>query len=196
MGRLDNVPMTLRPVRPSQARCVAGFAAMMALLCLQGCSPTLNWREVSLAGPGLVTMFPCRPVAQTRELQLAGHALAPSLHACESDGTTYAVMAMDVRDPAAVNAVLQALRNTSLAKLGSPQGASAASAGWQVAGMTPQAASGRWTLTYPRADEPPLRMGTVLFARGTWVVQASVIGPASIQDRFSEPFFEGLRFAP
>jgi hypothetical protein len=196
MGRLDNVPMTLRPIHPSRTRWVAGCAAMMALLCLQACSPTLNWREVNLAGPGLVTLFPCRPVAQTRNLELAGLALAPSLHACESDGTTYAVMAMDVRDPAAVDSVLKALRDTSLAKLGSPQAAPAARAGWQVPGMTPQAASGWWALTYARAGEAPLRMGTALFAKGTWVVQASVIGPPAAHDRVSEPFFEGLRFAP
>jgi hypothetical protein len=169
---------------------------MMALLALSGCSPALNWREVNLAEPGLVTMFPCRPVAQTRELPLAGHSLAPRLHACEADGNTYAVMAMDVRDPAAVNAVLEALRETSLAKLGSTGSESAGHAGWQVPGMTPQAAAGRWTLTHAAAGEPPLRMGTALFARGTWVVQASVIGPASNKDQGSEPFFEGLRFAP
>ena len=188
--------MTLRLVRALCAPFTAGCAGMMALLASSGCSPALNWREVKLAEPGLVSMFPCRPVAQTRELVLAGHALAPRLHACEADGSTYAVMAMDVRDPAAVNPVLQALRDASLAKLGSPESESVVHAGWQVAGMTPQAAAGRWTWTHAVAGERPLRMVTALFARGAWVVQASVIGPASRQDQISEPFFEGLRFAP
>jgi hypothetical protein len=41
-----------------------------------------------------------------------------------------------------------------------------------------------------------MQMDTALFARGTWVIQASVIGAASRSDLSSEPFFEGLRFAP
>jgi hypothetical protein len=183
--------MTLGPDHPSPM-CSAGAVAI-ALLAASGCSPALNWREVRIEGPGLVAMFPCRPVAQTRNVALAGHALAPRLDACESGGATYAVMAVDARDPAEVNAVLKSLRDSSLAKLDSPQSASA-SAGWQVAGMTPQAASGRWSLTHARAGETPVRMDTAVFARGTWVVQASVIGPATATDLQREPFFEGLRF--
>ena len=186
--------MSLGPVRRSPMNSAAGCAVAIAMLTASGCSPALNWREVRLEGPGLVAMFPCRPVAQTRNVVLAGHALAPRLDACESGGGTYAVMAVDARDPAEVNAVLKSLRDTSLAKLDAPQSASATSAGWQVAGMTPQAASGRWTMTHARDGETLVRMDTALFARGTWVVQASVIGPATATDREREPFFEGLRF--
>jgi len=168
---------------------------MMALLAMGGCSPALNWRELRLEGPALVAMFPCRPVAQTRQVALGGHARSPKLHACESGGSTYAVMAVDVEDPSAVGIVLQSLRDTSLAKLDAPAGASAVQAGWQVPGMTPQPFAGRWMLTHARAGEAPVRMDTALFARGTWIVQASVIGPASGVDEGREPFFEGLRFA-
>jgi len=186
--------MRLGPYRPSRAKCAAAWAVAFASLAVSGCSPALNWREVRLEGPGLAAMFPCRPVAQTRDVVLAGHALSPRLDACESDGGTYAVMAVDVRDPSEVGAVLKSLRDASLAKLGSPQGASAASAAWQVEGMTPQPAAGRWTLTHSQAGQPPVRMDTAVFAHGTWVVQASVIGPAAAAGRESEPFFEGLRF--
>ncbi|MGM9487118.1 hypothetical protein [Ideonella sp. YS5] len=186
--------MKLGQDRASRARCAAACTAAFSSLAVSGCSPALNWREVRLEGPGLVAMFPCRPVAQTREVVLAGLALSPRLDACESDGGTYAVMAVDVHDPAEVGAVLNSLRDSSLAKLGSPQGASAASDAWQVAGMTPQPAAGRWTLTHVPAGRPPVRMDTAVFARGTWVVQASVIGSATATGRESEPFFEGLRF--
>ena len=168
----------------------------MALLGLPGCSPALNWREVRLQEPGLIAMFPCRPVGQSRGLTLAGRPLSPRLHGCESDGRTYAVLTVDVQDPAVVNAVMQSLRDASLAKLDATASASSAMAGWQVPGTTPQPAAGRWRLSHAAPGEAPLRMETALFARGTWVIQASVIGAAPAPDLASEPFFEGLRFAP
>jgi len=175
--------MTFRPV-------------YLALLALLGCSPAHNWRELRLAGPNLIAMFPCRPVAQSRELALAGRALSPKLNACESAGNTYAVMAVDVKDPAAVDEVLRSLRDTSFAKLEVPAAASSVQAGWRVAGMTPQSAAGRWRLTRPGSGQATVRMDTALFARGTWVIQASVIGPSSVAQSAVEPFFEGLGFAP
>jgi hypothetical protein len=175
--------MTFRPV-------------YLALLALLGCSPSLNWREVRLEGPNLVAMFPCRPVAQTRDLQLAGRALSPKLDACESAGSTFAVMAVDVKDPAVVDEVLQALRDTSFAKLAASAGASSAQTGWRVAGMTPQPAAGRWSLTRPGSGQAAVRMDTAVFARGTWVIQVSVIGPVAVAEGAVEPFFEGLAFAP
>lgn len=188
--------MTLGPAHPSRSRHGAACAGMIALpLALGGCSPALNWREVRLEEPGLIAMFPCRPVAQSRELTLAERPLSVKLHACEAAGGTYAVMAAKVPDPSSVNAVLLALRDTSLAKLDTPDGASAARTGWQVPGMTPQPAAGRWTLTHDRGREAPVRLDTALFARGTWVIQASVIAPASGADKAAEPFFEGLGFA-
>jgi hypothetical protein len=169
---------------------------MMALLGLPACSPALNWREVRLNEPGLIAMFPCRPVAQSRGLTLAGRSLSPRLHGCESDGRTYAVLTVDVQDPAVVNAVMQALRDTSLAKLDASAGASASTAGWQVPGMTPQPAAGRWRLSRGAPGVASVEMETAVFARGTWVIQASVIGAPTEQDLAGEPFFEGLRFAP
>lgn len=188
--------MTLGSAHPSRSRHGAARAGMIALpLALWGCSPALNWREVRLQEPGLVTMFPCRPVAQTREVSLAGRPLSMKLQACEADGGTYAVMAVQATDPSAVNAMLESLRDTSLAKLDAAGIASSPQAGWRVAGMTPQPAAGRWTVTHARGADKPVRMDTALFARGAWVIQASVIGPAASVERASEPFFEGLAFA-
>ena len=188
--------MTSGPAHSARSRHNAACAGMIALtLVLWGCSPALNWREVRLEEPGLVALFPCRPVAQTRAVNLAGLPLSMKLQACEADGGTYAVMVVQVSDPSSVNAVLESLRDTSLAKLDAPAGASAARAGWQVAGMTPQPAAGRWTLLHARGEDKPVRMDTALFARGPWVIQASVIGPASAPEGSSAPFFEGLVFA-
>ncbi|HEV8689827.1 MAG TPA: hypothetical protein VGQ91_06000 [Ideonella sp.] len=159
---------------------------------LMGCSPTLDWREARLEA-GLIAMFPCRPVAQSRQLVLAGAPVTMSLSACEAGGKTYAVGLADVADPARVGPALAALREASEAKLA--RAASAASGALGVDGMTPQAMAGRWHLSGQRPEGEALAMETAAFARGTWVVQASVIG-GQLPAQAVGPFFEGLRFRP
>lgn len=175
----------------------ARTAAGLAGAALAACAPALDWREARLEGPGLQALFPCRPVAQTREVALAGSPRPVRLHACEAAGRTYAVMLADVAEPAAVGPALLALREASTAK--APAGAATPAPGWPLpAGATPQPAAGRWQLALPGGR---LRMDTAVFARGTWVVQASVIGAAepasaSAPTLAVAPFFEALRFAP
>jgi hypothetical protein len=160
---------------------------------LSGCAPALDWREVRLEGPGLVATFPCRPVGQTRRLALAGTSVSMSLQACEAAGRTFAVALADMGDPAAVDGGLKALRDASLAKSGEASLPSATD--WAIDGMTPQPAAGRWQLSQRRPDGGALLLDTAVFARGTWVIQASVIGETAGQAA-STPFFEGLRLAP
>ena len=180
--------------RPCRARGVVGTLAGATFLSwMAACSPTLDWRETRLEA-SLVALFPCRPVGQSRQLVLAGVPVAMSLQACEAGGNTYAVGLADVRDPAMVGPALLALREASTGKL-SGAAEPAASNAWSVGGMTPQAAAGRWRLGGQRPDGSPLAMETAVFARGTWVVQASVIG-GKPQAQAVSPFFEGLRFQP
>lgn len=162
-----------------------------------GCSPALDWRETRLQGPGLEATFPCRPVGQTRQVELAGRMVAMQLDSCEADGRTFAVGLADVTDPAAVGPALQALRQASQQKATSRP--SRPLVDWPAPrGATPQAAAGRWELQVAGPDGAALVMDTAAFARGTWVVQASVIGPEpGPRDAAAlAPFFEGLRFAP
>jgi len=183
------IPAWLRSARALP--CVLGAAVLLP--CLPGCSPALDWRETRLEGPGLMALFPCRPVAQSRQLVLGETPVTMSLQACEADGNTYAVGLADVGDPARVAAALRALSEASTAKLG--PAAQAASQALGVAGMTPQAMAGRWRLDGQRPDGAALGMETAVFARGTWVVQASVIGGKPAAQAVA-PFFEGLRFQP
>lgn len=187
--------MQVPPVKPD-ALCRPATAprwpVLAALAFTTACSPAFDWREARIDGPGLVALFPCRPVAQTRQVELAGRRLSMQLQACETSGQTFGVTLVDVGDPAAVGPVLLSLRSASEAKAAaSAQGRPASVV---PAGATPQAAAGRWQLDVP-APGRPMRLDTALFARGTWVIQASVIGqPAA--DGLIAPFFEGLRFAP
>jgi hypothetical protein len=160
---------------------------------LTACSPALDWREAQIEGPGLVAMFPCRPVGQSRQIELAGAAVKMEMQACETGGATFAVGTVDMKDPAAVGPALSALRDATLGKLASPT-VTAAPTGWNLTGSTPQPAAGRWQVNSQRQDGSPLSLDTAVFARGTWVVQATVIGTGP-DARASIPFFEGLRFA-
>jgi hypothetical protein len=159
-----------------------------------GCAPALDWREARIEGPGLLAMFPCRPVAQTREVALAGRQVSMRLHACEATGRTFAVMLADVADPAAVAPALLALRQASEAKTADAASHSKPVAWSAPPGATPQAVAGRLLLALP-ADGTPRSLQTALFARGTWVVQATAIGPRGGEE-LDAPFFDGLRFAP
>lgn len=157
------------------------------------CAPTLDWRESRLDGPGLVALFPCRPVAQSRQLSLAGAAVTMTLQACEAGDRTFAVATVDAGDPQAVDAALRALRDASLSKLAGGQPLPPP-APISVSGMTPQPAAGRWLLSRPLPDGGSIHLDMAVFARGTWVVQASVLGRRAGGEA-AGTFFEGLRFA-
>ena len=178
-----------------RSRTVARSLAAVAAVASAACSPALDWRETTIDGPALTALFPCRPVGQSREVPLAGAPVPLRLLACEAGGSTFAVSVADVHDPAAVGPAMAALREGSLGKLAaSPQSASSVVAGWSVAGATPQPAAGRWQASGQRPDGSPLSLETALFSRGTWVIQASLIG-AKPDPATSGPFFDGLRFA-
>lgn len=178
-------------VQANSIVCCAGIALAATLV---ACSPALDWREATVEGPGLAAMFPCRPIGQSREVPLAGATVHMRLLACETDGRTFAIGVADVKDPAAVAKAMTALRDASLGKLARPpEPASAVVAGWAVDGATPQPAAGRWQVNTQRPDGAPLSLDTALLARGTWVIQATVIGGRTDPDA-SAPFFDGLRF--
>jgi hypothetical protein len=64
-----------------------------------------------------------------------------------------------------------------------------------VPGATPQAASGRARLSGQMPDGRPVQMQVLVFARGTQVFQASVVGGA-LPDEAVETYFTSIRFGP
>lgn len=190
-------PAPTRRSPPERSWTPAQVAVMVASVVTalgSGCAPALDWREARIDGSGLLALFPCRPVAQTRQVALAGRQVSMQLHGCETGGRTFAVVLADMGEPAAVAPALQALRQASQDKTGGAA-LTARAVDWPAPpGATPQVAAGRWRLALP-PDGKASRLDTALFARGTWVVQATVIGPQG-NDEVDAPFFEGLRFAP
>ncbi|QDL56339.1 hypothetical protein [Rhodoferax aquaticus] len=90
------------------------------LLCVAGgqlvaCSPTYNWRTVSLKQ--LSMNLPCKPDRAERPVQLAGQTMVMSMAGCETGGAIFAVSHVQVNAVTQTRKVLEAWQIESLANL-------------------------------------------------------------------------------
>ncbi len=168
------------------------LAAVAAAALVGGCAPALDWRDVRPQGVALQLQLPCKPSGQSRDLTLAGTRVNLALHACAAGASTWGLAAADMRDPALVGPALQELAAAAAGNLGTqPADLQALT----VAGATPNAASGLQRLTGRLPDGKPAQMQLAVFAHGTWVYQASVLGE-KIDEAGAQAFFSSLRFGP
>lgn len=176
------------PAAPTRVwRALVVGAALIA-----GCGGASPWRE--LAPPGLSLRFalPCRPDAAERRLTLAGAEVAWRLWACTADGRTFAVGSASMPDALAVGAALEHLGRSAKANVGGRIESEAAAA---VRGMTPQPAARRWRLGGRLADGRAVVEDVAVFAYGTRVYQATVVGSAPDAARV-QTFFERIEIVP
>lgn len=157
---------------------------------LAACTPTLDWRTVRLEGSGLEALFPCRPASDARKLTLAGQAVEMTLYACMAGGATYAVGFADVGQPLRVEPALAELSAAAARNIGAA-GAHAV-APLRVEGMTPNPQAGRLALAGQLADGQRVEEQVAVFARGTRVFQATMVG-AKLEAEAVEAFFGALR---
>lgn len=157
-----------------------------AVLLLAACTPALDWREVRADGAEL--LMPCRPRAQTRDVALAGRPVAMTLRACDAAGRTWAIATADVGDPSRVDAALAALRQSAAANVGAASGAIRP---LSVRGASPQAPGARVVFDGRRDDRQPIRSDVAVFAAGSRVYQATVLGAAG--DDGADTFFGSIR---
>lgn len=158
---------------------------------LAGCSPRLDWREVRMSDTGLMALLPCRPASQARRLVLAGSEVEMSMLACTGDGVVYAVASADVAHPGRVGTAMAELQAAAARNLGAaPQSPVA----FQVPGSTPNPQAGVTGFAGVLGDGRRVEERVAVFARGTRVYQATMVGPA-VELEASETFFGGLRFA-
>jgi hypothetical protein len=153
----------------------------------------LDWREVRPEGSAAQALFPCKPSSQTRRIELAGAAMEMTIHACDVSGTTYAFASADLADPARVALALRELGGAAARNLAAA--APAASAAMQVPGMTPNPLAQRLRLDGQRPDGTAVHEELALFARGTRVYQATMIG-VRLDAEAVDTFFGALRVAP
>lgn len=169
---------------------VRPFLATVALAGVLACSPTWAWRSVRLPDTQLVTELPCRPARFQRDVTVAGVPLKLFMLSCETGGVTYGVATAEVGDPARVDAVLYALRDSAAAAIRS---SGAGAAALNLGGITPFSGNASAHLHGQRPDGETVDEAIRVFARGTRVFQASAVG-ASLPDAALRPFEDGLRF--
>lgn len=164
---------------------------VLATACaMAACTPVLDWRDARPDGAGLMALFPCRPAGQVRRLALAGTTVEMTLYACSAGDATYAVGFADIGETQQVTGMLAALSAAAARNIGST--GSTEPAPLHVDGMTPNPMAGRWAFSGRRADGRHVQMQVGLFARGTRVFQASMVGTRLNADAI-ETFFGALR---
>lgn len=175
------------PVRPSSVWCL-----LLAALWLSACSAALDWRELRPEGWSLLAALPCKPASQQRHVALAGQTVALMMLACRADGHTFALASADLGDPARVGAALQALGQTAQRNL---QARIVAEQPAAVPGMTPNPSARRWHLQGRLPDGQAIAEQVLVFAHGTRVFQATLIG-GQADDARAAPFFDAIRVQP
>lgn len=164
--------------------------AALAALCLAACAPALDWREFVPEGSEISVSFPCRPDRFARAVVLAGARTQMQMLSCNAGDATFALAYADVADPAQLGATLAELRATAVGNVG---GSAPQAAPLQVRGMTPNAQSGRLSVTGRLPDGAAIQEHAAFFTRGLRVYQATVIG-ASPAPQAVEVFVAGLKF--
>lgn len=83
------------------------------LAALGACTPTFNWREVSLEQAGVSALMPCKPDRGTRAVQLAGQSVQMSMAGCEAGGAMFTVAFVQVPQAAQLSSVAAEWRATN-----------------------------------------------------------------------------------
>jgi hypothetical protein len=138
-----------------------------------GCSSSIDWREMQPAGAHLRMAMPCRPISQQRNVPLAGASVEMTLFACHVDAGTFAVSFAEMGDPTRVGPALKSLVDSARANV---QGQSISLSPAQVRGMTPQPQAQQWRVSGRMPDGRPVSSQGVVFAHGTRVYQATIVG--------------------
>lgn len=163
-------------------------AAASGVLML-ACTPALDWRDVRAEGSDLTAQFPCKPKTHTRSTTLAGLRVSMTLLSCEAGGVTFALAHADLGDPSRVTDAMLELRS---ALAGNLEASEFRSAAFELAGMTPNPQAVRFAQAGRLPDGTAVQERAVLFARGTRVYQAVVLG-VRLDEGAVGTYFESLR---
>ena len=179
---------------PAVVHCSRLVLAAAALLA--ACSPAFNWREVPIAGAGLIAMLPCKADRATRALPLGSESVQVDMTGCEAGGATFAIAHASANSPEQAEAWLRAWQAATRGQLGEAQVAESRP-GVQRATAVPAPLR---LDALPQPQQPqgaPTQLQVLWFAQsqkdGTVALyQATVLGRPSSADA-SKTFFEGLR---
>jgi hypothetical protein len=165
------------------------FVAALSVISVAACSPTFDWRVVRPDEASVEALFPCKPKSHARYVMLAGGQVHMYMYACEAAGHVYALTFAELGDPVRVTPALREMRTAASANI---NGVEASALALEVAGMTPNEAARRVDIKGKLPDGTAVRQQAGFFARGTYVYQASIVGPKP-EDEASDNFFGGLK---
>jgi hypothetical protein len=169
------------------------LTSLAVVLGVVACTPTLDWRELRPKGSAATAMFPCKAASHMRDVRLAGAMVSMSMFACEAGDTTYALAFADMKDPSLVGQALDELAQAARSHLRAA--ANPASQSLSVPGMTPNERAAQWRLQGRLPDGRLMQERAALFAHGTQVYQATMLG-AALDTEAQEVFFGALRMRP
>ncbi len=164
---------------------------MSAALLQLACTPALDWRESRSADGVVQVLFPCKPQLHERRVPLAGAAVKLSLMACDGGGLTWGLASADLADPARHAQALDELA----AAAGANVGATPRRVALAVPGAMAHAGSRRLVIEGRRPDGQAVQVQVAVFAHGTRVYQATVLGDRLTPEQ-ADGFFGSLRVAP
>jgi hypothetical protein len=90
--------------------------AAAVLLLAAACTPTFNWREMTVGATGLRALFPCKPDQAEHKRPLApGKDIVLHAMGCEAGGASFVVVYGDAGTPAEAQDTLVQWKQASLA---------------------------------------------------------------------------------
>ena len=189
----------MRLVSPPTIRPAAAVVMLLASITgIEACTPGLDWRETRPAPAtlgalrGLTLLMPCKPSVQQRTLSLAETPVQMTMCSCTAAGQTWGLAFADVGDPGKLGPALQQLAAAAAANVNATEPQPLA---LTVPGATPHPSSQRvpWQGALPGGQATWMQIA--VFARGTWVIQATVLTPQAPGEA-AQIFMESIRFGP
>lgn len=154
------------------------------------CSPSLNWRTVSLQG--LDVLLPCKPDHGERKVQLGVQAVLLRMSGCEASGALYAVSHLRVAEAAQVESTRIAWRKATLLAMQAAgdvtPSATAIDAPTTLSGVLPQPEQ----LDGKRPDGSPVKAQFVWLSKGQDIYQVAVYA-SQLDKEKTELLFSELR---
>ena len=182
----DNLTMNLT------LRTLTGIAAAL----LAACTPTLNWRSVSLPEADLTITLPCKPDDARRTVEIAGKPTELSMVGCEADGALFAVSHTAITDAAQVGPALTQWRSAVIALLGDGAETASVNKPFALRGALVLPQSVRTVVQGRRPDGTPVVAQAVWFARASGpqvTLYHAVIYTDKVRPELADPFFSGLK---
>lgn len=166
----------------------SGSRVLLLIAMLAGCTPTFNWREVSVEPAGLQSLFPCKP-QKSRRAAAGGAGPESELLSCRAAQWTFAVAYSSLGTGTDPGRALAAMRSALLANT---DGRETRSQRITISGTSGEAI--RLAIRGRSAGGAPIELQAQLFAHGGTVVQASILGSSPVAAEVADSFFESLRW--